>query len=388
MQKYNPSQLIKLTLYGSGTSDLDYLRKHFYAYFNKSKEDFSWSEVSSVDEYLKNKLSSVPALKVNDHLFEKKKEESLDRFVERVRGSINTFREKSPAPTLPRKIYLDNSSNPTLKPMKYNKILLPFDYNDHSRNALKYAVNYSKEGTEIVIFHVLPPILPAHKEKVPLSVEAHKAIANTEINKIVSQIGLTTSELKRIHVKVEMGGVVNQVSEEVTEGYDLVILGTRNKYQIVDNIFGTISLGITKKKNIPLMLIGPNITYKPLKRVVIGYDNSVMDNKVVKSICDWNKDYNAKLIFVHVSTGIEDDFMDKQLPFISKYFEVNRIEQEYEINVIERGEIARQIIMHAEKKDADLILTIPNQQSFLSSLLIKSVSKDLIFQSKVPLFFL
>ena len=64
-----------------------------------------------------------------------------------------------------------------------------------------------------------------------------------------------------------------------------------------------------------------------------------------------------------------------------------KIKYKYGFEVIEANDISKSILSVAYNKHSDIIAISPHHQNFIETLLFKSVSKDLILDSKMPLLF-
>ena len=139
------------------------------------------------------------------------------------------------------------------------KILVPIDFSEFSKNALKYAVPFAKQfNAEIVLLYVVEPtIYPADfsfgQIGLPGIEEEMRKRGTEELRK------LATSEIQDIvksRTRVETGKAfteINRVAKE--ESADLIIIATHGHTGIEHAIFGSTAEKVVRKAPCPVLSI-------------------------------------------------------------------------------------------------------------------------------------
>lgn len=194
---------------------------------------------------------------------------------------------------------------------------------------------------------------------------------------------------ENISINVERGEateVIRKISKKFD--FDYVVMGTRDNYSLFDKWLGTISLSLVKTIDIPIFLIPRYSRYTKFKKVLIASDNHINDERMLQNISTWNNNYKSHLDFLHISDSSDDEFQKKSNLAIRKYFAENNLNYGFEVTSAMNADISKTILANAYNKQANLIMMLPDDQSFINSLIFRSISKDMILSSDIPLLFL
>lgn len=270
-----------------------------------------------------------------------------------------------------------------------NHYLVPVDYSPISINALNYALEMCSEHDKIDIIHIIPvgigitqaPVLISTPEKIDI-----------EKQKLTKYIDAQTDAFAwhiRCEIIIAYGDIVGQINAYTkNQKYKAIIAGTRDKYDIVDKLFGTISLGMVKTSTTTTYLIPPGANYKVFENTLLAADNHLKDDDYLQKLKLWNKPYRSVFHIIHVKDPNGDSFAKATENVIKNFFEKEEVNFNYEIVNVEGDNITKTLMGFVAQKSADIIILTPHKQDFITSLFIKSLSKELILESKIPLLFL
>ena len=188
-------------------------------------------------------------------------------------------------------------------------------------------------------------------------------------------------------VIIREGEIVHEISKTVNDlKFDSVIMGTRDKYDFFDRWVGTISLGVVSKIHTPVYLVPRYASFKKIETVLVASDYNPENAETIKLIKKWNQEHKAFIKFLHVSRKTDDEF-DRDL-IVDKLFEDSEPEFGFEISMIHDKNVSHSILSTAYNSKADLMIVLPENKSFIQSLLFRSLSKDLILKSSIPILFI
>jgi len=267
-------------------------------------------------------------------------------------------------------------------------ILVPIDFTDVGVNALRYAMQAYPQS-KISVLHVreasfeldeLVPVTPSHVN--------NKFWEEALINFIKKE--LKTDNLPdKLSTHLAYGAVIQSINRFCKDSnYDAIFMGTRDKYNFFDQWFGTVSLGTVKTAEIPTYLIPKYATYKGIKNVMIASDDHFTDASLVDKIKTWNDEHKAFVKFLHIQRGKNESFEAGSKSIITELIDKNNPDFSFEVTVLKDNDIAHSLLASAYDMKADMLLVIPEDQNFIQSLFFKSISKDLILRSDIPLLFL
>lgn len=270
-----------------------------------------------------------------------------------------------------------------------NKILLPIDFTEVSFNAFQFAMKMYPDS-ELHLVHVHSGVANITN---PVALESGMDLDDSiaeEIQAIILERNIFSDNRipDNIKIKVLPGDVVQEVVNFAEkESFDLTIIGTRDKYDLLDRWFGTNSLGLVKRLKMPVYLIPRYSTYKPFEKVLVASDAHLTNTDRITDLKIWNNKFNAFLKFVHVRSDNEDEVSQETPTIIKELFEKDNPEFGFEIVSIKSNSISESILASAYKFQADLLIVFTEQQSFIRTLLFKSLSKKLIIKSSIPILF-
>lgn len=268
------------------------------------------------------------------------------------------------------------------------KILVPFNFTNVSKNALVYALSLFPEDTEFTIFHAIDGNLSID-DPIILSMGLTKEEGlKKEIQDIVAGLFESHNRKASYQVGIGVGNVVDAVIKVVKNGsYDAIVMGTRDKYDLFDKLFGTVSMGVVKRVSIPVYLIPPKATFRPLKKVVVASDWHLESDEILNAIEEWNMQYKAELHFVHIGKSRQDDlsFIEN---IIEEFFEDRTVPFSFVVDTRNGKNIVKEITEYANQEHADLQLVITDRASWLDTMTSKSITKEMVLHSEHPVLFI
>ncbi len=269
------------------------------------------------------------------------------------------------------------------------KVLIPVDFTEVSFNAFKYAMDLFGNNGEYHLVHIRPGIAGV---PVPTSVESSVGIIDTieeQIEKIVIETFNYETLPKNIFPRSEVGEVVNSIKSIVQkEKFDCLVLGSRDNYDVFDRWFGTTSLGIVKSLDLAIYMVPRYSTFNDYEKVVVATDKHLKDPGLIANIKEWNANHKAYINFLHIRSTEENAYGVESKQLISELFEHADPDFGFEISSIYSERVSESLLASAYNFKADILIVVAEQHSFLHTLLFKSVSKDLILKSSIPVLFI
>lgn len=269
------------------------------------------------------------------------------------------------------------------------KIIVPVDLSKVSANALEYALGLFGENAEYTVVHAMDGLMDLNDGFNPAVFEAQEdALKRRITNRILEVMG--REELPaNVEVEILVGNIIPRIANRAQEGgFDAMVIGTRDKYDIVDRWFGTVTLAMVKQLDMPIYLIPIYSQYKGFERVMVAGDNALKQSSTIVDIARWNQPHQAFLTFLHVAKDSKDDFEEEREAIIGGLLEKENHSFGFDVTTIEGKNVSESLLGHAYNDHTDLMIVQPEHHSFLYTLLFRSVSRDLITQSNIPILFL
>ena len=266
-------------------------------------------------------------------------------------------------------------------------ILVPMDLTSVSANGLRYALSRFPDAT-ITALHVMSGILEFNQAyNIQPGVRHDIQSANNLESLICDHLELKKLP-DRVKIEIYYGEPTNVISKYVKDhDFDAVVAGSRDKYDLFDKNFGTTSLGIVKKVKIPVYIVPPYGAYKKYERIMVATDELISDPELIMAIKEWN-DSNAMVKFIHVRQNDDEPFEKTKEALLETLFEQYQPPFSYEIEQVDGKGVVDSLLANAYNYKADLLVVIARNASFIQSLIFKSVSKEIIIKSAIPVLFL
>ncbi len=265
------------------------------------------------------------------------------------------------------------------------------DFTDVAINAFKFAYSLFPES-ELYVVHVLSGGTTRVSWRTTdfANDKSKKEVLKEELEKqIIYELSETTLP-ERIEVTLIEGEPAIPLIRDFIEQKEIegMVLGTRDKYDLIDRWMGTFSLSLVKALHLPIYLVPRYASYKKFEKVIVASDYHFKNRQFIQQIKEWNKPYQAFIKFLHVQSGEENNFEEEKELIIEELVEKDKSLFGFEIETIHDKKISQSLLANAYNFGADLLIVVPDNQSFIASLLFKSISKELVLRSDIPLLFI
>ncbi len=140
--------------------------------------------------------------------------------------------------------------------MKIDRILVPTDFSEHSREALKYAIDLAREHQcEVVIVHAVEPLpYGAERWSEPTQLlERYAETASRELERFEKE---ATQLYPKCRSELHFG-VVHEVIEQLVKKLkvDLIVMSMRGQTHLLDLLIGGVAEKILRYASCPVLRI-------------------------------------------------------------------------------------------------------------------------------------
>jgi nucleotide-binding universal stress UspA family protein len=272
-------------------------------------------------------------------------------------------------------------------------ILIPTDFSDNSSNAISYGLQLFKhEDVNFVFLHVSHPIVDLPTSSIeyfePVIFEDQEEVKKQIQNQLTKICQKENVDLNKINYQIEClvgfaGDLI--VSKAKEAACDLIVMGTKGASGLDQILLGSITASVIRKSTISVIAVPENYSFKKLEKIVFATDyEGISNKKTLLPLFDFASKFQSKVLMFHAIEAKEP---------IAAYIEelqVWKAEKNFEhvkhSNSIASCEnIPDGILDFAGENEADMIALIPHTYSFFGNLLHKSVSKQVAFESNIPI---
>lgn len=139
------------------------------------------------------------------------------------------------------------------------KILVPIDFSDYSRSALKYAINFCKNcNAEMILIYVVEPVIyppdfSMGQIAIPSVNSEWDERARQELDKLAKEEIPSTVQVKTV---IKTGKPFVEIVETASElDVDLIIIATHGRSGVEHILFGSTAEKVVRKAPCPVLTL-------------------------------------------------------------------------------------------------------------------------------------
>jgi len=266
-------------------------------------------------------------------------------------------------------------------------IIIPTDFSPAADNAVNYGVDMALAiDASVVLLHVYNiPIALGDVPVALLSVDELKSAAETNIAQLKKNLEHVTSGKLKIYAETRLGNIVDEL-EEMTKNIHpfAVVMGTTGMSAVERTLFGSNTLTAIKHLTCPVICVPKGKEYgNGVQKIGLACDfKEVVETTPVAEIKEFVKEFHAQLFVLNVD--YDNRQFNAETPQQSALLHTVLEEVHPEYHFITHKDIENGINDFAETHNLDLLIAIPKKHKLLDGLFRKSSTKQLVFESHVP----
>jgi nucleotide-binding universal stress UspA family protein len=263
------------------------------------------------------------------------------------------------------------------------KIVVPTDFSDCSKIAVRFAVGLAQQlQAELILLHVLPHLGPTIG-RVPSDLFKQQLLAWTEEQFSALETEITTQALEISH-QVAYGAGVEKVVEPYiqTHAIDLIIMGSKGASGLKKILLGSNTVGVINHCSIPVVVVPEHAIFKPITHLVYASDLKHLDGEV-EALLPFARLLQATIKIIHIPPVEYLEHLDTE-----KLLQTQRQKTGYQaidLELLGGDNIATTIEQYAAASHGEILVMFTHATSFLEQLFRHSLTREIAWQNKVPL---
>ena len=269
-------------------------------------------------------------------------------------------------------------------------ILVATDFSDASRNASLYAIEMAKAfNASLILFNAY--------QRIPIPVNDSALImASEEMEEVIQRVLEREAKLiysgNKISIKISCkeGFTSDAILETANETKaDIIIAGMKAMAKGFKKIFGSTVTTLSKKTNIPIIVVPENIRYTPINTIAVANESDLApetDNDLLYSLRYIAGRFHSKVYIVRVF----DDRFSNVHEWSAHPFQLERmirtLDPAYER--VDGNLIPTALNNFIRGYKVDLLAILPQKHNFLEKFFVKSITNTMIFETHAPLLIL
>ena len=257
------------------------------------------------------------------------------------------------------------------------RILVPVDFSDTSKNALRYAIAlFEGSKLEITVLHVFGAKSTALMMK---SIDSYLIKeAKSQMSALINEMEKESPEVY-FKSKLAKNYAISRIAEMANSGnYDFIVMGTKGVSGLKEVFMGSVAGGVVSKSDIPVIVVPLDYKFKSLKKLVFAVgDDAISDKSVIQPLHALMDTHDSELEILHISDNDRPDFET----MLGSIMELNPKLTHKRGD----GDLNAQLNFHINHNDTELLCLLRTKKSFLNRLFSGSVTEKQTFNSTVPL---
>jgi nucleotide-binding universal stress UspA family protein len=286
---------------------------------------------------------------------------------------------------------------------RLRKILVPVDFSEAAENAFRFAWEIgSRFGASIEVVHAIESIFDGGEASSSGFLESYVRTTKLELQAFVAesckkwfpdnapqvQAGAGPGEtnkagsIYKVQPKVEYG-FPETVLEQLSQRYDLIVMGTTGKGGIASQLFGSVSVAVSQNAHCPVLLVPPHADFHGFENILYASNFESNDAEKVKQVVAFAKKFDSQVHFVHVGKANEPgEKLEKSL------FEVNyKFADPLKPFIFQKmvgDDLSEKIHEYAFYHKADLFVFVTPRRGFWKTLIHKSQTRKVLLNTTTP----
>ncbi len=275
------------------------------------------------------------------------------------------------------------------------RIIIPIDFTEISENTIAYGIEIAKDfGYPMRLLHVIDnydysvgygthDTIPNPEVSVELLEEMKKQSAES-FSRMEAQLKEKYKEkLPPLETKTEVGFYTQKVLEEVKDENDYIMLTGKIHENIFSRFISEDTNKIVREAPCPVWVVPAESKYGSIRKIVYASDYHEEDIGTLKRLSSLAAVYGAKIHALHIVKNEDFNVKAKQVGFQEMIREKVGYEH-IEVQVTMTSEGIEKVDDFAGELDAQLIVMLKENKSFLDRILEGSSTKKLLMHASLP----
>jgi len=274
------------------------------------------------------------------------------------------------------------------------KILIPVDFSKESIEGMNTGLEIGRmTNGKVVLFNVVTELTHMMEHYYQDFKNISKAFKSGE-KELMEDQEMVVKDIKETVSRLGYDDISYEI--EVTSGFykdalsdflkdndiDLIVMGTDGGSTLAEFFTDNLAMKSMKAAEVPVMAVKNRIPENQFNKLLLGVEQKSYKKKVVAAIKDLSEFLGMKVYLVHVKQSAFED-ADESLDFLKEFAKIHQFENCH-LEIIDEGEVYKQINQYAERSGIDIIASISKGNNAFFKLINGSKTEELILSSKKP----
>ena len=271
--------------------------------------------------------------------------------------------------------------------MSIQKILVPVDFSDCSKNAVHSAIKLAAAfQAELTILHAFQIPTVSGEAGGAMVVQELSQEAEYEAKGAMNELIADFPSLKHIKFKKQ---IIHSFPHEAIENsiehnhYDLVIMGTKGSSGLEEKLIGSNTYSVIKSSAIPVLALPEDKNIHELEDIAFAGDYQKIEDReifdVLLELCNF---YNSTIHILHVTESREKITADEA--FEARKFKQYFKNVQHNYHLIQNDDIEAGIYEYIDTHPIHLLAMVPRKHNVFDRIFKESLTKKIACHARVP----
>lgn len=264
------------------------------------------------------------------------------------------------------------------------KILVPTDFSSVAANALTFAQRIAEQqAAEVTVMHAYHPSMVTGEVYIDAPLLAMDKAKREQLQAFVRQEDGGAAVATSPATELRIGFAAEEIIAASKEA-DLIVMGTTGEGSQLEKLFGSVSTLVAGRAGCPVLMVPAHCTATSLNNIVYASDFQEIDKAIVQEVIHLLAPVSPTVHLVHVDTDTTVSYDTWRAELLTRLKDHQAVAKMIEVSIgserVEEG-----VIRYAEENEADIIVVATTRRGMLERLFHKSVTKEMVFHTTVPL---
>lgn len=265
------------------------------------------------------------------------------------------------------------------------KILVPTDFSAIAGNAYAFAQELGRrQSAQIDVVHAYHPSFDYANPYLDLPAAEFDGMKRELLDLFVEEYSQDSGGVLAATKPLLQVGFASETLVQLSKDYDLIVMGTTGEGNLLERTFGSVSSHVSRFAHCPVLLVPGDYRFGDFTEVVFASNYQAADEAMIQELVQLTGTPPTNIHFVHVDKDKDTPYRVEQL----MHEQAKIAGQEgigYTSVEIACPDVQEGIITYASDIGADLIVMGTLHRGFLERLFHKSVTRQIVFHTTVPL---
>ncbi len=268
-----------------------------------------------------------------------------------------------------------------------NKILVATDFSKTATQAVRYAINISEKfSANVIILNIAS--LDGSETLYGMASMVEDVIqkkSEMEMQRLIKKLQEEFGNNLRVTTRIEKGESEHKVIEKIAaeENVELIVIGLKGVNEVERVFIGGVAASVAMHATHPVLLIPQAVTYREVKHIVDATDLNQSEFEF-KKVYRFASHFNAKITVLHIYNN-EAEAKKSDLAILTEGIKVKYNVDNVTYDSAVNTSVADGIEEYVAKHNVDILVMFTHKKLFYQRMFNPSTTKELAFESTVPL---